>query len=105
MHHTYQMKYMTQLQNQQIKNKMFHDVNLEFLDYGWELKENTMDTIVYTHPIYPTDEFKIKMNNKHIKVTIPVVSSNIEYSASFTSYYQASEYLLFHLNYHSKINI
>lgn len=85
-----------------IINKMFLDVNLEFINQGWKLHKNTLNEISYINPMYPTDEFKIKLNNKLITVTVPVMLLNYEYSTTFNSYFQASEYLLSHLENHSK---
>lgn len=81
-------------------NKLFIEVNYEFLNQGWKLDKNTLTEISYVNPIYPTDEFKIQIKNKLIKVTVPVLGANYEYSTSFSSYFQASEFLLLHLNDH-----
>jgi len=48
---------------------------------------------------------ELKINKNLIKITIPVLGANYEYSTTFNSYYQANEYLQFHLkNYMDKIN-
>ena len=83
-----------------LKNKMLFDSHIEFLKNGWELKENTSTSIVYTNIHYPTDEFRIDINNRSIKITVPVIGLNYEYSTHFSSYYLANEYLLLHLNNH-----
>lgn len=83
-----------------LKNKIFLDNHVYFVTNGWKLKENTITDIVYVHPNYPTDEFKVNINNKLIKITIPVLSSNYAYSTTFKSYYQASEYLQLHLKHY-----
>lgn len=85
---------------QSLKNKIFLDNHLYFTNNGWKLKENTKNDIIYNHPNYPTDEFKVNITNKYIKVTIPVLGANYAYSTTFNSYYQASEYLKLHLNYY-----
>jgi len=75
------------------------------MSHGWKLKENTLNQIVYSHSNYPADEFKVKINKNLIKITIPILGANYEYLTTFNSYYQANEYLQFHLkNYMDKIN-
>lgn len=86
---------------QLLENKMLLDSHIEFLKNGWKLKENTLNHIVYMNPIYPTDEFKIDIDNRLIKITVPVIGLNYEYSTRFSSYYLATEYLLLHLKNHT----
>jgi hypothetical protein len=88
------------------KNKVFHDVHREFLENGWELRDNTMAKMVYCNPTCLTDEFKIRFENKIIYVTIPMTPGNYEYTTKFTSYFLATEYISFHIkNYVDKMNV
>lgn len=85
------------------KNKLFHDIHEEFLENGWTLRENTMTKMNYYNPINLMDEFKIKMEDKLIYVTIPIKPGNYEYTTKFTSFFLATEYMSFHLkNYANK---
>ncbi len=79
------------------KNKMFTDIHQEFLNNGWHLRENTMTKMLYYNPISPMDEFKIRLENKLIYITIPIISGNYEYTTKFTNYFLANEYILLHL--------
>lgn len=79
------------------KNKMFIDIHQDFLENGWYLRENTMINMVYYNPKNLTDEFKIRLENKMIYVTIPITPGNYEYKTNFTSYFLATEYISFHL--------
>ena len=80
------------------KNKMFLDTHYEFLKNNWMLKENTQTSLIYYRLNNETDEFKIKINNKSVSVTIPIIGGNCEYTTNLISYYMASEYISFHIN-------
>lgn len=88
------------------KNKIFMDIHQEFLENGWRLRENTMTNMLYYNPKNLTDEFKIRVENKLIYVTIPITPGNYEYTTKFTGFFLASEYISFHLkNYNNKLTI
>jgi hypothetical protein len=102
---------MVSLKNEEVKdkdipkNKMFLDTHYEFSKNNWMLKENTQTSLIYYRLNNETDEFKIKINNKSVSVTIPIIGGNCEYTTNFMSYYMASEYILFHINnYENKMS-
>ena len=79
------------------KNKIFTDIHQNFVENGFVLRENTMTKLIYYNPTSSMDEFKISLDNKLIKVTIPIKPKNYEYTTHFTSYYLATEYISYHL--------
>lgn len=83
--------------NQLPKNKIFTDIHQCFIENGFKLKENSMTNLIYFNPNAAMDEFKIRLDNKLIYVTIPIKPKNYEYTAKFTSYYLATEYISSHL--------
>jgi hypothetical protein len=79
------------------KNKIFINIHQNFVENGFELRENTMTNLIYFNPTAGMDEFKIRLDNKYIYVTIPIKPKNYEYTTKFTSYYLAFEYISNHL--------
>lgn len=79
--------------NTDIQNKGFIFLNDLFKKNGWHIVKNEMDNISYTKLGQETDVFTIKIENKSIKVTVPIKNSNYQFTTSFTDYFQASEYL------------
>lgn len=79
------------------KNKIFSDIHQNFLENGFKLRENSMTNLIYFNPNSAMDEFKIRLDNKCIYVTIPIKPKNYEYTTKFTSYYLATEYISNHL--------
>lgn len=79
------------------KNKIFTEIHENFVENGFILKENTMTKLIYLYPKVAMDEFKIRLENKLIYVTIPIKPKNYEYTTTFTSYYLATEYISYHL--------
>jgi hypothetical protein len=77
------------------------DIHNDFLNNGWELNTRDTTNFSYNNKNYPLDEFKVEINNKNIKITVPIVGANCEYTTNFTSYYLANEYLLMHLKNHN----
>jgi len=79
------------------KNKIFTDIHQNFVESGFKLRENTMTNLIYFNPTAAMDEFKIRLDNKLIYVTIPIKPKNYQYTTNFTSYYLATEYISYHL--------
>ena len=84
------------------KNKIinfgFSYINKIFIDNDWNLSKNTYNEIIYSKKNTSHDEFVIKVNEKTIDVYIPLKNKNIIYKTTFSSYFDASEYIELHLD-------
>jgi hypothetical protein len=77
----------------EIKNKGFAILDKMFTEHGWHLINNEMDRICYTKTGHETDLFDIKINQKSIRVSIPIQNSHYQFITSFKDYFTASEYV------------
>lgn len=79
--------------NSDIKNKGFAILDTIFKERGWFLVKNELNWINYTKFGDETSYFDIKIANDKIIVSVPLKNSNYQYVTTFTSYYEASEYI------------
>jgi len=79
--------------NTDIQNKGFIFLDVLFKKNGWHIVKNEMNHISYTKLGQETDVFTIKIEDKYIKVSVPIRDSKYQFTTSFTDYFQASEYL------------
>ena len=86
----------------------FEECMSEFAKNGYVM-EYTNSIFVSRPPNDILTEFKIEVTtdeldkSNKIAVTVPF-SNNTEYKTTFTNYYKASQYLLYHLNDYKKNN-
>ena len=78
-------------------NKGFLYINEIFITYGWKLNKNTFSEIIYKHSSSNMDEFIIKINEKNIEIFIPFKNNNVTFKTVFYNYFDASEFLEFHI--------
>ena len=79
--------------NTEIKNKGFALLDEMFKKSGWHMIKNEMNWICYTKFGNETDVFDIKIDQRNVKVSIPVKNSPFQFVTSFKDYYHASEYV------------
>jgi len=82
-----------------LSNKGFSTVHEEFMENGWSLKNNDKDLLIYSKSERALDDFTIKVTPSNILVSVPISNSNYLYSASFTDYYKACDFVSLHLNH------
>lgn len=82
-----------QYQNIEINNKGFLLLDSVFKNNGWHIVKNDMNWISYTKFGDETSFFDIKITPDKIIVSVPLKNSIYQYTTSFKSYYQASEYI------------
>ena len=71
------------------------EIKPSFNKYGWVCSDEE-------HSYFFTKrmkQFRINVNKRSIDITIPLKYSHELYSTSFDNYYDASEYILMHLDY------
>lgn len=81
------------LSNSVIQNKRFSILHDTLTQNGWKLVVNEMYWINYTKEGDETSYFDIKVTQNKIMVSVPIKNSIYQYTTSFTSYYEASEFL------------
>ena len=88
------MSHQSQLHLQtELKNKGFAIVGATFKEHGWTIAKNEINWICFTKFGDETSFFDIKILSDRISVTVPIKNSAYQYTTSFKSYYDASEYL------------
>lgn len=81
------------INNNEIKNKGFVLLCDVFKKNDWSLVINEFDKISFIKKAYELDSFDITIDKSNIYAHIPVKNSLYKYKTSFTSYYEASEYI------------
>jgi len=81
-----------------IKNKGFMILDSIFKEHGWRLIKNEINWIYYTKISDETSYFEIRILPDKIAVCIPIKNSVYQYTTSFKSYYEASEFIEQRLN-------
>ena len=81
------------LSNSVIQNKRFSILHDTLTQNGWKLVVNEMYWINYTKEGDETSYFDIQVTQNKIMVSVPIKNSIYQYTTSFTSYYEASEFL------------
>lgn len=76
-----------------IKNKGFAILDLVFKKHGWHLIKNEMNWLYYSKFGDETSYFDIKILPDKIITCVPIKNSSYQYTTSFKSYYDASEYM------------
>jgi len=76
-----------------IKNKGFVILDAVFKEQGWMLAKNDFEAISYIKPGFDLDSFDISIDKTTIYVCVPMKNSPYRYKTSFTSYYEASEFI------------
>lgn len=76
-----------------IKNKGFAILDLVFKKHGWYLIKNEMNWLYYTKSGDETSYFDIKILPDKIITCVPIKNSSYQYTTTFKSYYDASEYM------------
>ena len=77
----------------EIKNKGFILLDSLFTENSWHITKNEMNLIEYTKQGYECDFFQIKLDQKNVYVSVPIKNLSYQYNASFTNYFDASEYV------------
>lgn len=85
----------------QTETNNLEDIKLLFQNIGFVSVKNELDNVIYVKPGFELDEFEIKMTGKHIKVKVPVVNSDYEYSTMFESYTDMLKYIKERLSYYN----
>lgn len=65
---------------------------------SWKNRINQDGYFVYSKDTDIFDEFRIKIDNKNIQVSIPLPNSEFLYKCNFDSYFEASEFIEQHLH-------
>lgn len=65
---------------------------------NWKNRINQDGYFVYSKDTDIFDEFRIKLDNKKIQVSIPLPNSEFLYKCNFDSYFEASEFIEQHLH-------
>ena len=76
-----------------IKNKGFTIVDSIFKEKGWSLIKNELNWLYYSKIGDETSYFDIKILPDRVIVCVPIKNSVHQYTTSFKSYYEASEYV------------
>jgi hypothetical protein len=86
------------ISSNEIKNKGFVLLGDVFKKNGWSLAINELDQISFIQKGCELDSFDITIDKSNIYAHIPMKNSQYKYETSFTSYYDASEYIESRLN-------
>lgn len=76
-----------------IHNKGFAILDSIFKKNGWQLIKNEMNWLYYSKFGDETSYFDIKILPDKIITSVPIKNSFFQYSTTFKSYYEASEYM------------
>jgi len=79
--------------NTEISNKGFALLDTMFKENGWHMVKNEMNWMSYTKLSNETDLFDIKIDQKSIRVSVPIKNSPYQFITTFKDYFQASEYV------------
>ena len=79
--------------NTEISNKGFALLDTMFKENGWHMVKNEMNWMSYTKFSNETDLFDIKIDQKSIRVSVPIKNSPYQFITAFKDYFQASEYI------------
>jgi len=77
----------------ELTNKGFILLDKVFKDRGWILIKNDFDHISYIEKGKELDIFEITIDSTHIHAHVPLKNSPYNYVTSFTSYFEASEFI------------
>jgi len=77
----------------EIKNKGFVILDELFQKHGWRIMKNEVNWIHYSKFGDETSYFDIKITTDKIMVSVPVKNSIYQFVTTFSSYYDASEYI------------
>lgn len=81
------------LLNTEIKNKGFVLLDQIFKEHGWYMSKNEINYISYAKQGLETDFFDIIIEQKSIRVSVPIKNSPFQYITKFDDYFSASEYV------------
>jgi hypothetical protein len=81
------------LLNTEIKNKGFVLLDQIFKEHGWYMSKNEINYISYAKQGLETDFFDIVIEQKSIRVSVPIKNSPFQYITKFDDYFSASEYV------------
>jgi hypothetical protein len=81
------------LLNTEIKNKGFVLLDQIFKEHGWYMSKNEINYISYTKQGLETDFFDIVIEQKSVRVSVPIKNSPFQYITKFDDYFSASEYV------------
>jgi len=81
------------LLNTEIKNKGFVLLDQIFKEHGWYMSKNEINYISYAKQGLETDFFDIVIEQKSIRVSVPIKNSSFQYITKFDDYFSASEYV------------
>jgi len=95
--------------NDKIKINPFLLYNEEFIPFGlkythhllllkeWKLRINMDGFLVYSKDTDIFDEFRVKLDNKTVQVSVPLPNSEYLYKCKFNNYFEACEFIEQHL--------
>jgi hypothetical protein len=89
---------LTSINSNEIKNKGFVLLCDVFKKNDWSLVVNEFDKISFIQKGCELDSFDITIDKSNIYAHIPMKNSQYKFETSFTSYYDASEYIESRLN-------
>lgn len=79
--------------NTEVVNKGFALLDTMFKENGWHMTKNEVNWICYSKFGHETEFFDIKIEQKSIRVSVPIKNSSYQYVTTFNSYFEASEYI------------
>lgn len=79
--------------HQELKNKGFSILHDLCIEHGWHMVINEMTHLTYTKVGDETTTFAIQVTPNKLIVSVPLKNSVYQYTTSFASYYEASEYV------------
>lgn len=75
---------------------LLNEITPQFQKHAWDFTRTNENSCRFSKK---TKEFKVSIGENEIEVLVPLKDSESLYKTNFTDYYNASEYLLQHLNY------
>ena len=68
------------------------------LSKNWIMRLNVEGNLIYSKDSDVFDEFRVKLDEKTIQVSVPLPNSEYLYKCRFNNYFEASEFIEQHLN-------
>lgn len=74
------------------------NIHNKLISKDWKMRINIDGFIVYSQDKEMFDEFRIKLDEKSIQVSVPLPNSEYLYKCRFNNYFEASEFIEQHLH-------
>ena len=84
------------LEEENIPRGLQHSHDL-LISKNWKMRLNINGNIIYSKDSDIFDEFRIKLDDKSVQVSVPLPNSEYLYKCRFNNYFEASEFIEQHL--------